>query len=294
MRSEKTPENQVNDGPKRGASILVVDDELFIRTLLTDVLTKEGYVVTTAADGEEAVGLLEKERFDLVITDLAMPGINGIEVLLAAKRVDDDYQVIVITGYPSASDIKKIMRIGAADFIMKPFNVDWIKFSVVKALEVRRRLSLPSEERAAEQIVATDAVAVVRSPKVFVAMLEVELGRSEFRGHSCSLLEIRVDSYHTEVGREGAGLLKHFERVLQQAARPGDVIAQTGQRDFTMILPETSLEQALSLGKRVTGKIDWWTMSAGVVCFPEDATTTAELLKKVRAARQSSKNALEG
>ena len=89
-----------NDGKasdRRLSSILVVDDEASIRNLLTDVLSKQGYEVTTAADGETAIDLLERDHFGLVISDLAMPGANGIQVLLSAKRVDPDYPVIIIT-----------------------------------------------------------------------------------------------------------------------------------------------------------------------------------------------------
>ena len=146
LNSRKLHKNDVKASHRRPASILVVDDEASIRNLLTDVISKEGYEVTTAADGEEAVGLLQRDHFELIISDLAMPGINGIQVLLEAKRIDPDYPVIIITAYPSANDVRKIMRLGAADFIMKPFNVDWIKYAVVKALEIRRRLASATKQ----------------------------------------------------------------------------------------------------------------------------------------------------
>ena len=117
----------------------MVDDEASIRNLLTNVLAASGHDVTSADDGEEAKEYLEQGRFDLVITDLAMPGMNGIEVLVIAKRTDPNCQVIIITAYPSADDVRKIMRLGAADFVMKPFNVDWMESAVVKALEMGRR-----------------------------------------------------------------------------------------------------------------------------------------------------------
>ena len=202
----------------------MVDDEASIRNLLTDVLSKQGYEVTTAAAGETAIDLLERDHFGLVISDLAMPGANGIQVLLSAKRVDPDYPVIIITAYPSADDVSKIMRLGAADFIMKPFNVDWIRFAVVKALEIRRRLALATKQGTSEQIAATGSVMEVYNPQVFAVLLETEVGRSEWRGHPCSLLEIRIDHFHTEVARGGSGLVKHFESVLRKAARPGDIV----------------------------------------------------------------------
>ena len=124
--------------PEQPARILVVDDEEMICILLTDVLSDEGYEVVTASDGQEAVDLLERERIDLIITDMVMPGLNGIEVLRTAKRLDPQRPVIVMTGYPSVETVRRLIRLGAEDYITKPFNVDIIKVTVAKLLEMRR------------------------------------------------------------------------------------------------------------------------------------------------------------
>ncbi len=120
------------------ARILVVDDEELIRDLLKMVLVDEGYVVVTAADGEEAIKRLEMSPFDLVITDLVMPRVNGVEVLRAAKRIDPGYPVMVITGYPSVETVTKLVRLGAGDYLTKPFNLDVVKVTVAKLLEMSR------------------------------------------------------------------------------------------------------------------------------------------------------------
>ena len=120
------------------ARILVVDDEELIRDLLKMVLMDEGYTVVTAADGEEAIGRLEASPFDLVITDLVMPRVNGVEVLRAAKRIDPNYPVMVITGYPSVETVTKLVRLGAGDYLTKPFNLDVVKVTVAKLLEMSR------------------------------------------------------------------------------------------------------------------------------------------------------------
>ena len=120
------------------ARILVVDDEESIRDLLRLVLTGEGYSVVTANDGEEAIEHLEAQRFDLVITDLVMPTVNGVEVLRAAKRIDLNFPVIVITGYPSVETVTELVRLGAGDYLTKPFNVDVVIVTVAKLLEMGR------------------------------------------------------------------------------------------------------------------------------------------------------------
>ncbi len=120
------------------ARILVVDDEELIRDLLKMVLMDEGYTVVTATDGEEAIQRLESSPFDLVITDLVMPKVNGVEVLRAAKRIDPNYPVMVITGYPSVETVTKLVRLGAGDYLTKPFNLDVVKVTVAKLLELSR------------------------------------------------------------------------------------------------------------------------------------------------------------
>ncbi len=128
----------LGQGESRPARILVVDDEESIRDLLRLVLTGEGYSVITANDGKEAIEYLEAQRFDLVITDLVMPRVNGVEVLRAAKRIDPNYPVMVITGYPSVETVTKLVRLGAGDYLTKPFNIDVVRVTVAKLLEMGR------------------------------------------------------------------------------------------------------------------------------------------------------------
>ena len=127
-------------GPEesRPARILVVDDEESIRDLLRLVLSGQGYSVVTASGGEEAIEYLEAQPFDLVITDLVMPTVNGVEVLRAAKRIDPNFPVIVITGYPSVETVTELVRLGAGDYLTKPFNVDVVIVTVAKLLEMGR------------------------------------------------------------------------------------------------------------------------------------------------------------
>ena len=122
----------------RAYRILVVDDEETIRALLAEALGQEGYEVTTAADGQEALEYLENQVYDLVITDLVMPRADGVEVLLGARRINPQTPVIVMTGYPTAENLLRFVNLGASDFITKPFNLDVMRVTVAKLLEARR------------------------------------------------------------------------------------------------------------------------------------------------------------
>ncbi|MDY6843874.1 MAG: sigma-54 dependent transcriptional regulator [Thermodesulfobacteriota bacterium] len=114
------------------AKILVVDDEQSMREFLEIMLTKEGYEVITATGGEEAIDLCRKETYDLVLTDIKMPKVNGFAVL---KEVVSKIPVIMITAFGSLESAIDSMKKGAYDYITKPFNVEEIKLVIKKALE---------------------------------------------------------------------------------------------------------------------------------------------------------------
>ena len=118
--------------------ILVVDDEQGLREVLSIMLKRTGYAVTSVADGKEAVELLNKEIFDLVITDLRMPKVDGMEVLKAAKSASPETVVLVITAFATADSAVEAMKQGAYDYLTKPFQVDEVQLIIRNALEKRR------------------------------------------------------------------------------------------------------------------------------------------------------------
>ena len=118
--------------------ILVVDDEPGLRDVLSIMLKRAGYAVTMATDGEEAIELLNKEIFDLVITDLKMPKVDGMAVLRAVKSTSPETVVLIITAFASADSAVEAMKQGAYDYLTKPFQVDEVQLIVRNALEKRR------------------------------------------------------------------------------------------------------------------------------------------------------------
>jgi two-component system response regulator PilR (NtrC family) len=119
------------------AKLLVVDDERSMRELLSIVLRREGYDVTLAENGRAAISYLEARRFDLLVSDIKMPDMTGVDVLRAAKRIDPDILGIMITAFASADTAIEAMRLGAHDYLSKPFDVDELKMKVRNALEQR-------------------------------------------------------------------------------------------------------------------------------------------------------------
>jgi ATP-dependent Lon protease len=123
---------------ERRHNILVVDDEKITRMNLDHVLTKEGYAVTTAADGAEAMVIMEERVFDIVITDLKMEKVDGMQVLGKAKQNHPDTEVIIITGYATVPVAVTAMQKGSYHFLAKPLKLDEIRSTVQKALNRRR------------------------------------------------------------------------------------------------------------------------------------------------------------
>jgi len=123
---------------RRAPRILVVDDERSMRELLAIVLRREGYEVLLAENGRAAIELLEREPVDLLISDIKMPDVSGVDVLRAAKRVDQDILGIMITAFASTDTAVEAMRLGACDYLSKPFDIDLLKMKVREKIENRQ------------------------------------------------------------------------------------------------------------------------------------------------------------
>ncbi len=123
---------------ERTARILVVDDERSMRELLAIVLGREGYEVVVAESGRQALDELERRPVDLLISDIHMPDMTGLDVLRTAKGMNPDLAGIMVTAFASTETAIDALRMGAYDYIHKPFNVDELKIVVLGALERRR------------------------------------------------------------------------------------------------------------------------------------------------------------
>jgi len=121
----------------RAGKILVVDDESAVRTSLREIMEQEGHHVTTAASGEEALAALEQETFDLILVDLKMEGIDGLQVMTQAKKRMPDTVVIMLTAYGTVDSAIGALRQGAHDYLLKPCGVEEIVSSVETGLAKR-------------------------------------------------------------------------------------------------------------------------------------------------------------
>ncbi|MCA1850695.1 MAG: sigma-54 dependent transcriptional regulator, partial [Acidobacteria bacterium] len=127
------------------ANLLVVDDEQSMRQLLTLVFGRAGHSVRAAENGQRALALLREEMADLILSDVKMPDMDGIELLRAAREFAPDVSVIMMTAFATVETAREAFKLGADDFIQKPFDIDELKLIVEKALERRH---LVAENRA--------------------------------------------------------------------------------------------------------------------------------------------------
>ena len=118
--SSATPPVQIETGQR----ILIIDDEAAIRESLETLLSLEGYLVETATNGEEGVDQIQQNIFDLVLLDLALPGKNGLEILQVIRELQPVLPVIMITAYGKVDNIVDAMRLGAQNFVQKPWDND--------------------------------------------------------------------------------------------------------------------------------------------------------------------------
>ena len=116
------------------ATIMVVDDRAGIRKLLQEVLQRAGYDVLTAASGDEAVALVQQNSIDLVLLDMKMSGMDGLDTLTLIKEVAPQVIVLIMTAYEELEVLKEARRRGAADCISKPFDIEELKATVAGKL----------------------------------------------------------------------------------------------------------------------------------------------------------------
>ncbi len=128
--------------------ILVVDDELLIRDLLYDFFVTHDWDITVAENGQRAIDYLKNQEFDVVLTDLKMPDVSGLELTDRIRSLYDDMPVVIMTGYPSMDSALTALRQKVDDYIIKPFNVNQLFKAVKKAVDEHRQIQAKSKSSA--------------------------------------------------------------------------------------------------------------------------------------------------
>ncbi len=161
-------------------SILVVDDDPVIRRLLEQRLKKAAYDVDVAEDGYKAEELLNQKHYDVVLTDLMMPGgIGGIEVLDIAKGINQDIEVVLITAHSSVDTAVEAMKKGAVDYLEKPINFDELFLRIEKIINIRSLLKNARDIHEAMDTTEHAASETIQNLEIAVAKLQLRLDKIE-------------------------------------------------------------------------------------------------------------------
>jgi two-component system cell cycle response regulator len=248
--------------PIRGR-VLVVDDSRLVRTMVKGILEGGGFAVDEAEGGARALELLAKGAYDVAITDLKMPGLDGFGVLAGVKRVAPHVEVIVLTG-TQADDVSsavRALRLGAHDYLSKPpASRDEVLLTVDRAVEKKRLKDANQRlQGELESLSRKDALTGVLNRRALEEMLRQETGRSHRHGHALSLVMLDIDHFksvndtHGHPG--GDQVLRFFAKLTSSILREEDVLFRYGGEEFVVMLPDTPLKGGLHLAERILAAV---------------------------------------
>jgi len=309
-RGQELEGSQCGDTPR----VLIVDDEEIMREFLREVLADQGYTIDLACSGREAVEKLEQEQYELVITDIVMPELDGLGVVAAAKGLSYDVDVIVMTGYASMETAVESMKLGARDYITKPFNIDQIRIIVSNAIKERALKRQAAEGEFYKELSRKDGLTDLYNHRFFHQLLETEISRAERYGRVVSLIMIDIDNfkrYNDSHGHPAGDVaLRQLARLLVESSRTCDYVARYGGEEFAIIVPEVGTDSARRMAERIRKLVDEsafagedvmaggsLTISLGVATYPIQAAGKCEIIenadKALYAAKSQGRNRVE-
>jgi len=292
--------------------VLVVDDEDTLRMVISQVLEEDGYDVTTAAIGEEALDLFRQSPFPIVVTDVIMGRMSGLELLQEVKLLDAEALVIMMTSQASLDKATAAIRSGAYDFLTKPFDELEVISAVVnranekvqllqrnKTLMVSLKKHTEELERLnsnLEDLATHDGLTGLHNHRYFRESLEQELSRSARHERPFSLVFIDVDHFKkfndTHGHMAGDEVLKGLSIIFRNGKRASTVVARYGGEEFVALLPEATKDKASAYAELVRSQVEAAmfqdghgrnqckvTISLGVSTFPEDGSDSKSLLE---------------
>jgi len=303
--------------------VLIADDEEIIREMLAEHLTDEGYSVTAVPSGEAALDIFREDHEHLVITDIRMGGMSGIQLLEEIRKLDPDALVIIITSHASLDSAVETMRAGAYDYIFKPFeDLDQITQVVMRAMD---KISLVNENRALmedleqsnvrmeqsnealRELATRDGLTGIFNHRHFKEVLEREMTRAVRYQRPLCMIMVDVDhfkNYNDSHGHPaGDYVLKILAEIIVARLRDVDSCARYGGEEFAVLLPETNLKSGKEVCEDIRGLVENYpfegretqplgkvTISLGVAEFPADCDNSVSLVKKADEAMYRAKN----
>ncbi len=235
--------------------VLIVDDDPAIRDSMCEYLEMEGFETATLPSGEDAIDFLKTNRTDIVVTDIMMLGMNGLELTDIIKK-EYDTDVIVMTGFSGEHSYEEAISKGASDFIFKPIRFEELLLRMKRVLK-ERQLSKERDQilEKLKKLAITDGLTKLYNSRYFYKQLDLEIDRLNRYNHTLSLLLIDIDhfkQYNDTYGHlEGDKVLIRMGQIISSCLRRMDTAHRYGGEEFTVILPETACEEAAFVANRI-------------------------------------------
>ena len=274
-------------------SILVVEDKKEDAQFLEESLTAEGYKVWVAPDGKSAIELARTISFAVMVAELHMTGMNGIEVMKTLFKLQPNVSVIVMTAYTFINGAVQAMEEGAYGYITKPFNSAEIKIVLKRAVERHALLSSDKEKQHFVELSIKDGLTGVYN-RLFLKMYllnKIAMVKSGATAETFSLLMIDLDhfkKYNDANGHlAGDDLLCKVAKLFQQSVRQEDMVFRYGGEEFILYLINADKESAALIAERIRSLVALYTpvtISIGVGTVPNDGEEVDVVLSKVDMA----------
>lgn len=287
--------------------ILIVDDDDVVRDSLYDFLEYHGFAVAAVASARQALDVLNHDVFDLILSDLVMPQMDGISLTRAIRESGKDVPVLVMTGFASIEYAVESMKAGATDFITKPLKFDHVLLVIQRTLESSNWRRMAREREYYKDLSNSDGLTKISNYRHFNQVLQLELDRQRRYHRPLTLLMIDIDDFKKTNDRHGHlmgdRVLIQIAALLSDEIRGFDLVARYGGDEFTVILPEVSSREALAVGRRILRAIAAHAFAAadekeiggisvtiGVASFPKDATEAQALVSMADQAMYAGKS----
>lgn len=240
--------------------ILIIDDDAGVRDSMQEFIKDSGYDIYTASSAEEALELLKSEIVDVVITDIMLTGMDGLELTDLIKH-NYDIDVIVMTGYSEKFSYEDAINKGASDLVFKPIRYRELMLRLKRVLK-ERQLSIDRAKmlKTLEKLAITDGLTRLYNLRHFYKQLELEIDRCNRYGHSLALLLLDIDHFkkcNDSYGHlEGDKVLVKLGQAIKLCLRTMDSAYRYGGEEFTIILPETTGKEANNVAERISASVE--------------------------------------
>lgn len=240
--------------------VLIVDDDVAVRNTMNEYINSAGYKSEAVACAEDALEILEKKSFHVVITDINLPAMGGLDLTRIIKK-DKESDVIVMTGYSDDYSYEEAINTGASDFVIKPVRLQELMLRLKRVLNERdltkERIRMMQK---LQKLAVTDGLTKLYNSRSFYSQLETEVDRFNRYRHPLTLLLLDLDhfkDYNDSYGHlEGDKVLVRFSQIIKSCLRTNDTAYRYGGEEFTVILPETGGEEAGTVAQRIRAALE--------------------------------------